>query len=290
MIHIALSGETLFTIGFFHITNTILSTWIVMALLTIGSYFATKKLTRIPDRMQLVVEFIIDGLFTTFYSILGKKTRRYFPLLATLFLFIIISNWFGLLPGVGSIGIKENPTIEYLQETSQPHTQTNSQQIPANNKETNEPVAIADTSAANQDDKYNEKAFDVPLFRAPTADLNTTLALSIVGMIMLQYWGARALGLFAYISKFITFKDPISFFVGILELVSELGKVISFAFRLFGNIFAGEVLLIIIGFLIPYIAPLPFLGLELFVGFIQAIVFSMLLAVFLSVATTQAHH
>jgi len=128
----------------------------------------------------------------------------------------------------------------------------------------------------------------VPLLRGVTADLNTTLALAIISVVSLQYYGIKEIGI-KYISKFISFKDPISFFVGILEIISEFAKILSFAFRLFGNIFAGEVLLVVMGFLLPFIAPLPFLGLEIFVGLVQALVFVMLTLVFLRVATSQSH-
>lgn len=126
----------------------------------------------------------------------------------------------------------------------------------------------------------------VPLLRGPTADLNTTLALALISVFLTQFFGIKYLHL-KYFTKFINFKGPIQFFVGILETVSEFAKIISFAFRLFGNIFAGEVLLTVIAFLMPIIAPIPFMGMELFVGFIQALVFSLLTAVFLSVATAE---
>ena len=168
--------------------------------------------------------------------------------MGTLFIFIIFLNWFGLLPGVGTIGFYE---IEEGHEVA-------------------------------------EKVF-VPLFRAGSADLNTTLALALISVVSIQISGIKTLGK-EYIGRFFNFKNPIYFFVGILELISEFSKIISFAFRLFGNIFAGEVLLTVIAFLIPVIAPLPFLGLELFVGFIQALVFSMLTSVFLSLATTKSEH
>lgn len=129
----------------------------------------------------------------------------------------------------------------------------------------------------------------VPLFRAGTADLNTTLGFALIAILVIQLSGFKNLGL-GYLKKFINFGSPINFFVGILELVSEFSKIISFAFRLFGNIFAGEVLLTVIAFLIPVIAPIPFMGLELFVGFIQALVFSMLTSVFLSLAIAKEGH
>jgi F-type H+-transporting ATPase subunit a len=129
----------------------------------------------------------------------------------------------------------------------------------------------------------------IPLFRAGTADLNTTMAFALLSVLIIQLAGLKMLGL-SYLKKFFIFNNPIMFFVGLLELMGEFTKIISFSFRLFGNIFAGEVLLTVIAFLMPIIAPIPFLGLELFVGFIQSVVFSMLTCVFLSVATTRSEH
>lgn len=129
----------------------------------------------------------------------------------------------------------------------------------------------------------------VPFLRAPSADLNFTLGLSLISVIMIQVWGIGALGIGKYSKKFISFKNPLTFFIGILELISEFSKVISFSFRLFGNIFAGEVLLTVILSLTYYIVPVPFLMLELFVGLIQALVFSLLTAVFVTLARQEAH-
>jgi F-type H+-transporting ATPase subunit a len=133
--------------------------------------------------------------------------------------------------------------------------------------------------------KGREVGILVPVFRGASTDLNTTLAIAIVAMIAVQYWGFRTLG-FGYGSKFINLKQgPIFFLVGLLEVVSEVSRVISFTFRLFGNIFAGEILLIAMGFLFPLIGLVPFLGLELFVGLIQAFIFAMLTLVFAAAAT-----
>lgn len=125
----------------------------------------------------------------------------------------------------------------------------------------------------------------IPLLRGATADLNMTVGLAITAVISIQFFGFKILGMH-YRTRFINFKSPIMFYVGVLEFISELSKIISFAFRLFGNIFAGEVLLAVMAFLMPFIVPLPFLMMELFVGFIQALVFSMLTAVFLNVAVS----
>ncbi len=243
-IHISVSAEKLFNIGFVPVTNSLLTTWLVMAALIILSYLVTRKISLVPGYLQSTGEIFIEGLSNFFIAVIHEKNKRFLPLLLTLFLFIISVNWVGLLPGMGSIGLRvvKGGHSEFL-----------------------------------------------PLFRAGTADLNTTLALALIALLVIQYSGFVALGTF-YLKKFFNFSSPIGFFVGILELMSEVSRIISFAFRLFGNIFAGEVLLTVIAFLMPVIVPLPFLGMELFVGFIQALVFSMLTGVFLSVATQKTEH
>lgn len=129
----------------------------------------------------------------------------------------------------------------------------------------------------------------IPLFRSTSADLNFTLALAILAVFTVQIVGIATIGFGKYISKFLNFSSPLNFFVGILELVSEVAKLISFSFRLFGNIFAGEVLLIVMYYLVPFFVPLPFLAMEIFVGLIQALVFSLLTVVFIKMAMVEAH-
>lgn len=243
-IHISLTAEKLFTIGGLPITNSLLTSWMVMVSLILFSFILTRRLSLVPGNLQSVGELAIEGLNNLFSSVLHDKTKMFFSLLATYFIYILSLNWAGLLPGVGTIG------IHLLEE--------------------------------------GHEVF-VPLFRAGTADLNTTLAFAVIAVFVIQISGLRALGL-SYLKKFFNFSNPIMFLVGLLELVSEFTKIISFSFRLFGNIFAGEVLLTVIAFLMPIIAPIPFIGMELFVGFIQAIVFSMLTCVFLSVAVSKAEH
>lgn len=126
----------------------------------------------------------------------------------------------------------------------------------------------------------------VPLLRGATADLNTTLALGIISVIAIQFYGFKNLKM-RYLLRFFNYKNPINLFTGILELISDIAKIISFSFRLFGNVFAGEVLLVVISTLVPVIAPLPFYGLEVFVGLIQALVFSMLTLVFIQMGSVE---
>jgi F-type H+-transporting ATPase subunit a len=191
----------------------------------------------------MVVEMGMGWLLELMESMLGsmKKAEQYFPLIATIFIFIMVSNFSGILPGVGSL------VITHGNETTS-------------------------------------------LFRSPAADLNFTLAYAVISVIMTNIIGMMAVGVLPHISKFLNFKNPIAFFIGILELISELAKIISLSFRLFGNVFAGEVLLTIVAFLAPYFVPLPFLGLELFVGLIQAFVFATLTLVSITLNTAVSEH
>jgi len=245
-----LASETIAHIAGFPIRNSMVMGWLAMAVLIIAALVFKKKGGKIvPRGFQNFVEMIIEGLFSFFDSVTQDKnqTRKFFPIVATLFLFIILSNWMGIFPGVGPIGIYEN---------------------------------------------LHGGEVLVPLFRSAFADVNMTLALAIISVVITQIMGFASLGFLGYAGKFFVnpLKDFIGFFVGLLELISEFAKMISFSFRLFGNIFAGEVLLVVMGFLAPFIAPIPFYGLELFVGLVQALVFSLLTLVFMKMAVTSHHH
>lgn len=241
MLEISIKAENLFYIGNFVVTNSLLLSCITVVFLVGVGLLARRSFKLIPGKLQSIIELILEEVLTLMESVLGSRTLayRYLPLIATIFIFVMISNWLGLLPGVGSIGLRE----------------------------------------------YHEgREILVPLFRAPAADLNFTIALAIIAMISVNVLAVLALGIKKHFSKFFTLKNPLFTFVGILELISEFVKIISFSFRLFGNVFAGEVLLTIIVSLVPYVVPLPFLFLEIFVGFIQAFIFSMLTLVFVAMA------
>ncbi len=244
-VHIEIAAEEIFEVFGFPVTNTLLMGWITLAVLGILAYLSYKRFSLIPGMLQNLFELAVDKLLDAMAGVFGTriKAEKYFPIVATIFLFVLISNWLGILPGIGSVGLKE---IEDGHE------------------------------------KF------IPLFRSTASDLNFTLALAIIAVLAANIFGIAALGAWRHASKFFNFKGPIEFFVGILELISEVAKMISFSFRLFGNVFAGEVLLVIIGFLVPFIIPMPFLMLEIFVGFIQALVFAMLTMVFISMAVS--HH
>lgn len=286
-LHISISAERVASFGPLNISNSILTSLIVSALLIF--FFAAVRLklaakTKKPSSLQNLAELLVQGCYGLVQGITGdhKKTRFFLPFFITFFLFILTNNWFGLIPGVGTIGF-----IESAEETKHAVLLQHHVAPPVTTVQAAEPVsAPAETTAeetAAEESVVEEAAF-VPYFRAGTADLNTTLALSVFTMVMVQVMGIKYQGL-AYFKKFLNLKNPIKFFVSILEMISELAKVLSFSFRLFGNIFAGEVLLIVVGSLIPLIAPMPFYGLEVFVGLIQALVFALLSIVFFNTAT-----
>ncbi len=247
MSDISLKAEALFHIGSFTVTNSLIVSLFVFCIAIIAGLAVKRKMALVPGGFQNFVEIAIEGLMGLMDSVLGerKKTEQYLPLIATIFLVVVLSNWLGLMPGVGSIGIWE---------------------------------------------MHNGHNMFVPLFRAPSADLNFTIAIAIIAVIGVNLFGILAAGFIRYSRRFFTLKNPIYTFVGLLEFISEFAKIISFSFRLFGNIFAGEVLLIIIGVLAPYFIPLPFLFMEIFVGFIQAFVFATLTLVFISISTAETEH
>jgi len=245
--HISIAAEELFKIGPIPITNSLLVTYITILLFVIIVILIRLKKNIIPVGLQNVVEYIMEYFYNLICEVFEseEKGRKFFPLVMTIFLFVLIINWFGLLPGVGSIGFYR---VEEHHEIF------------------------------------------VPLFRGASADLNTTLALALISVLFTQTYSIQILGFKGFLKRFIKLKNPIMFFVGILELIAEIAKIISFSFRLFGNIFAGEVLLTVMLFLLPFVVPLPFLALEIFVGVIQAIIFSFLTLFFIKIATSEEEH
>ena len=276
--HISLKPELLFNLGPFPVTNSILSSWIATLLLIVLAIVVGGNFKRIPSGIQHIFEMIYEMFEGMATEVMGKAGSKFVPLLATLFLFIITSNWLGVLPGVGSLGFYET----HVAASSDSHAA---------------PAAKDAHAAPAKDDHSGEPVF-VPLFRGANADLNTTFALAIIVMVFIHVMGIKSAGLSHHLAHF---KNP-------LEIVSEFSKVLSFGFRLFGNVFAGEVLLtamasilviitgkslllygVIGGFIVT-----PFLMLEFFVGFIQAFVFAMLTLSFLSLfyktENSESHH
>lgn len=239
---ISLKPESLGTLFGLPVTNSLLLSILVsIAILGIG-FFVARSLRQVPGRAQGIVESLFEAILNFMEETLGNReaAKKYFALVAGIFFLVLINNWMGILPGIGSVGIYES---------------------------------------------HGEGRELVPFFRSANSDLNITLALALISVIAVQIYGMKELGFFKHWSKFFVFtKGPIHFFVGLLELIGEFARIMSFSFRLFGNVFAGEVLLLIVMTLAPYVAPTPFLLLELFVGFIQALVFAMLSLIFLKFA------
>ena len=275
--HVSMAAEELFHIGSFSVTNSLVTTWICMAVLVVVSLVATRKMKDVPTGLQSAVETFVEWFYDTVAKLrAGDKAGYFLPLAGTIFFFVLFANWMGLLPGFGSIGL----LVEHHGETE-----------------------------------------FVPILRPANASLNTTLALALFSVIGAQIYGIRVKGFFRHAGRFIRVSGFINFFKGLigrgprlgasallnavidalvggLEILDEFVKLLSFSFRLFGNIFAGEVLLIVISMLVPYawikalsfVVPLPFMALEVFVGYIQALVFATLTLVFVSHMTHSEGH
>lgn len=278
-------------------TNTLLATLLADIALVTLAYFGTRKLrsgdesAMVPSGLQNLLEAIVEGLYNLAEGILGTRTRKVFWLGATIFLFVLVANWMELIPGFDSIGWLEHPHEEGITA----YQRSELGPIGILKGPAVEP-AESDHNASGEGEGHQAEGWVlVPFLRAANTDLNTTLALAVISVVMTQVYSIQALGLNGYLGKFIQTKrigegNPmgiIDTFVGVLEAIAEIAKIISFAFRLFGNIFAGAVLLFVMGFLMPFLFPgvMIFYGLELFVGAIQALVFMMLTFVFISAAT-----
>ena len=350
---IQLPAEKVVGLGPFDLMNTTVMLWAAGLVLLLISWLATRRMKEVPSGFQNVFEVIVEFFDNTADSVAGGARhagRRFLPLVLAIFLLVLLANWLGTLPGVGTIG-----RIEPVEEWVEHRLHYKEDEIKDTRKDEGLPVltkeqlheealrevleenagqkfVVFDGSGyfglvpvgrgedakvelrdvidiehedihhveedlhagvvkrapadADDPDKYADlvgkrAALLVPFFRGASTDLNTTLAIAIVAMIAVQIWGIRALGLRHYSGKFIILnKGPIQAFVGFLEAFGEIARTISFTFRLFGNMFAGEILLIVMAFLLPLIGIIPFLGLELFVGLIQAFIFAMLTLVF----------
>ncbi len=283
-IHISFVPETIFDISGIAITNSMIMAVVTAIFLTFFLVVGSYRLSSFnPGKLQLMIEVIYEVLWGMAKDILGEKhVHKYFGFLLTFFVFILASNYSGLLPIVPGIGIVEDPqkinNIEFI-EILKAKESTNKAEI-----ETDKNIlCLVSGSCLLSNKGIIENESFAPIFRAPSADLSMTIALAIISVVVTNAVGIVVRGPM-FLKRYIDFSSGISAIVGILELISEIGKIISFAFRLFGNIFAGEVLLSVLTALTFGVATLPFLGLEIFVGAIQAFVFFMLTAVFLSLA------
>ncbi len=249
-----LFAEEIFHIHHFPVTNAMLTSWTAVLIIVICSWVLRKNITLIPGRVQQAFELVIEGGLSLSDQVTGnrKMSERIFPISISIFFFILVNNWLGLLP-IGAFGIIEHGTF-------------------------------------------------VPFLRSGTADLNTTLALGIFTVIGANVFAIVSLGAWKAVNKYLNFNalgrmvknvkknptglivEPINVFVGIVEIMGEIAKIASLSFRLFGNVFAGEVLLAAMTALVAYIVPTPFMFLEIMVGFIQALIFAMLTTVYFTIA------
>lgn len=295
--HITIAAEELTKIGPVKLTNTMVTSWFVVGFIIIFFLLATRRWSLVPSGLQNFVEAALEAFYTLVVNVAGEKNgRRFFPVVATIFLFVVISNWLSLTPIFNSIGfhseeeehgfVMEQAEIGPIDLTYVPLSGPGA--LKGDSIDEDDPDAHKQAEEAKADGKFVGEL--IPLFRGPNTDLNTPLALAIASAIAVEFWGISSLGLFTYVKKFLDFRGPINFFVGILELVSELVRLVSFTFRLFGNMFAGEVVILMFTFLTPIILTLPFYGLEIFVGLIQAFIFAMLTLVFGVMAVSHGEH
>ncbi|QBD79760.1 ATP synthase F0 subunit A [Ktedonosporobacter rubrisoli] len=255
----------------FPVTNTLLCTWITIIALVVVFYFGTRKRDMIPSGLQNALEWLIEALLGLVESVSGKeKGRKFFPLVATFIIFAFVANLLDVFPGIDTIGTVK--VDELLKHGIQP-----------------QPIMFLFGDVSNA---------IVPWFRPPTTDLNLTIAMAVVSVVVTQGFGFAMLGGGSHLSKYFNFKalftrgpmGIVEFVVGLLEIISEAGRIISFSFRLFGNIFAGSVLLAVFAFLLPAVANIVFIPLEIFVAAVQAFVFGFLTLVFLELGTTSHSH
>lgn len=316
--------------GWGGITNSLLTSWVVIIIIGVVAYLGTRHMALIPSGLQNVLEFMIETLYNLTESVAGSKwAPKFFMVPATIFIYVLVSNWIGLFPGLMGVGICAPHHYETHAEAS--HGEDDAHD--SNEDHAKEEDAHSDDNkddAHAEDDAHvaessggfmvgttcDEGEHIIPFFRSPSADLNNTLMLALVTQFMAQFFGITALTGAGYASKFFIIDgikaafEPdadgnpkprgsmigelvmglINFFVGVLELLSEFIKVIAFTFRLFGNIFAGEVMLIVLTFLVPLLLTIPFIGFEIFVGLVQAFIFFILSVAFYSVAVTSHDH
>jgi F-type H+-transporting ATPase subunit a len=314
---IVLAAEKIFYIGNFPVTNTFIATILADITIIILVFFATRKMQDVPEGFQNVMEWFLEIFYNLTEDVAGKaNARTFFPWFMTILIFLLVVNWWGLVPGVDSIGVVEPLELAYEEagitsgyglmsvlgipslDGRAPVALTEEQIL-----EIEEAAAHGEEEAHGEEGTHGEEGghhesayggYALKVFVRPAAtDLNLPLALALISVFWTQVVGVRVLGV-GYFRKFLlpplTGMKVIDAFVGILELISEFAKIISFTFRLFGNMFAGAILLFVMTFLIPFLVPLPFYGLELFVGFMQAFVFAILTLIFFAMAVVSHEH
>ena len=258
--NITLFAEPIFHIGSFQITNSLLTSWFAVLIIFAFSLAIRMKLKKIPGKIQHIFEITIDGALNLCDQVTNNRALsiKIFPIAFSVFICILVNNGLGLIP-LGGFGIIE---------------------------------------------KSGHGLSFIPFLRGGTADINTTIALAVMAVLGANIFGIFSIGLWKTFNKYVNLKvlggiftkirhdptvvivAPITFFVGLIEIVGEFAKIASLSFRLFGNVFAGEVLLVSMTALMAYIVPIPFLFLELLVGVVQALIFSILLVVYFTIGAS----
>jgi F-type H+-transporting ATPase subunit a len=305
--HISVAAEELFSVGPIDVTNTMLTSWIMVAFMIILVFFATRRWEMVPRGIQNVTEGAVEAFYNLVVGVAGEERgRRFFPIVATIFFMVLVFNWLALLPVFAVIGTVHEEEHGFVFSDCGPALCT---EFSSPSQLSSPSIDEGDADAHEAYEEAVEHGQTVgelfPFFRAPNADLNTPLALAIVSAIAVETWAIRSLGigygkkffnfggLWRGITKFnfgMIFSGVIDVFVGLLELISELVRLVSFTFRLFGNVFAGEVVILMFTFLIPVVVTIAFYGLEVFVGVIQAFIFAMLTLVFAIMAVSHEEH
>ncbi len=233
---VSFAAEPIVYFGNFAITNSFLDTLLVDGIIIGLIILVRKNLSLVPGKLQTTVESLISEFYNITVSVSGRNAGKIFPFFMTFFIFILIANWTGLIPGISAVGIRQEHTI-------------------------------------------------IPFLRPATSDFNVTLGLALVSVVATHILSIKTIGISEYLLRFFSL-NPINLFIGLLEIISEITKVISLSFRLFGNIFAGEIVLGTVSSIFAIIFPLPFLMLEFVVGLVQALVFAMLTMAFMAILMT----
>jgi F-type H+-transporting ATPase subunit a len=293
-IHISVAPETLFMVGPVHVTNSLLTMFIVMGILLIGGAAIARSAKIVPGRWQGMFEVAAAFILELVESTGGRSFgRKIFPLIGGIFIFIALANYSGVLPGVGTIGFYHTEPAVAGEASHE-----GEEAVSSDATHEGEEAATSDTIEGEGvvvDEEHADEPHRVlvPLFRAPNADLNMTLAMALVTFTTVQVLGIRAHGVGGRIKHM---ADPPFLFP--IEVISELGRIISLSARLFGNVFAGEVLLGVMYALanavkiaiIPLFVPVIFIFLELLFGTIQALVFALLTAIYVTMAAGDHGH
>jgi F-type H+-transporting ATPase subunit a len=308
---IVLPAEPVIKIGSIELTNTFVATIIADITAIVLAVLATRKMKDIPSGLQNLVEWFVEIFYNLSEDVAGKvNVKKFFTLFMSILVFILFCNWWAIIPGVDSIGRLE--PLEYAYQVAGVTTgyrtvdvlgvKSLSARAGSYTLSTEEKARLDAEKAAAKEHEGEEAAHHeselgyyvvAPYIRPAATDLNVPLAIALISVFWTQVVGVQALG-GSYFRKFfmptMTGMKPIDLIVGLLELVSEFAKIISFTFRLFGNIFAGMVLLFVMTFLVPFLVPLPFYMLEIFVGFMQAFVFAILTLIFMAMAVISHEH